>query len=132
MAKVAVLSDEEKKIFEKNLSRMGEIVDDIFSDGVPETNRDKRLALEAMEKQNESVLKLAEIRSKAEQEQGDEAVKSMVVALLKETRRIKQEPVEREFVDIDENEVDPILPTALSMEREELNIEEFTGDPDDS
>jgi len=125
MAKVAVLSDEEKKIFEQNLGRMGDIVDDLFKDGTPDTNRDKRLALEAMEKQNDSVLKLAEIRSKAAQEEGDEAVKGIVVELLKQARLTKSQPSEREFVDIDEAEVEPILPTALSMEKEELNIEDF-------
>ena len=125
-----VLTEEEQRRLEENTKRIGMIVDDIFSDGVPKENRDKRLALEAIETMNSSILKHAEIRKDAE-EGSDEEVRNAVVAMVEEVRKLKNKPIEREIIDIPEEDVGEIHETALNMEKEELMLEDFVKGEDE-
>lgn len=128
----AFLSAHDKATLDKSIALRMQMVDDLFKDGSPKDNRDRRMANELLTAVDASIHKKAESRLKFTDTKNNAGLVDVAVATLKALRSgvvdinspiagyLPQSPViEAELIDI------KTVPDELAINPEQLEIEEF-------
>jgi hypothetical protein len=79
-----LLTDEEQKMFTRNLQRREDMVDVIFKEGTPEDTRFMRLANEVMNANDDALLRLMKIRQEEEKTE-DGNIQAIIGEAIKQT-----------------------------------------------
>jgi len=129
-----IFTNEEEIILKETLRKRIEMSDDLFEDGSPIDNRDRRMSLELLNSIDDSLIRTGKLRQDEKKNTDDNEMKSAVLAALtsartKATARVS-EPVIPDELD-NEELIGEILESELSLVPIPLIPSEFIQSDDD-